>query len=142
MSWDANKVIVIATVLLLALLSWWLPSFLGRPVASLASAPRSDPDYYVENFTSTTMDKDGEPKYVLAARKLTHFPDDTAQLEQPRLSQYSKGAAPTHTTADSGRVYNDGKEIIMLGHVRVSRGLQDGAPGGDVTTPELHVVLE
>lgn len=142
MTWDSNKSIIAVVLLLLVALSLWLPSILIKPVISLNTEQRHEPDYHVENFTSTAMSERGEPKYVLRARKLTHYPDDdTSLLEKPQLTQYAPGASATHTTADRGKIYNDGKELLMLGNVRVTRGKDIAGPGGEVTTQELHIVL-
>ncbi len=142
MTWDSNKIIIAVALLLLLALSLWLPNALVKPVIGLSSAPRHEPDYHAENFTSTMMSAQGEPKYVLRGRKITHFPDDdTALLEQPQLTQYAPGAAPIHTTADRGKIYNHGKELLMLGNVRVTRGKDPAGPGGEISTQELHVVL-
>lgn len=141
MIWDSNKTII-AVVLLLLALSLWLPSVLVKPVIALNSTPRHEPDYHAENFISTMMNTQGEPKYVLRGRKITHFPDDdTSLLELPQLIQYTPGAAPIHTTADRGKIYNNGKELLMLGNVRVTRGKDPAGPGGEISTQELHVVL-
>ncbi len=142
MTWDSNKTIIAGVLLLLLALSLWLPNALVKPVIALNSAARHEPDYHAENFTSTMMSTQGEPKYVLHGRKITHYPDDdTSLLEQPRLTQYAPGTAPINTTADRGKIYNHGKELLMLGNVRVTRGKDLTGPGGEITTQELHVVL-
>jgi lipopolysaccharide export system protein LptC len=141
-TWDSNKTIIAVVLLLLVVLSLWLPNILIKPVISLNTEPRHEPDYHVENFTSTAMSEQGEPRYVLRAKKLTHYPDnDTSLLEKPELIQYAPGTSATHTTADRGKIYNDGKELLMLGNVRVTRGKDVTGPGGEVTTQELHIVL-
>ncbi len=142
MTWDSNKTIIAVVLLLLLGLSLWLPSALVKPVTALNNEPRHEPDYHAENFTSTMMNAQGKPKYVLRGRKITHFPDDnTSLLEQPQLTQYTQGAAPLHTTADRGKIYNHGKELLMLGNVRVTRGKDPSGPGGEISAQELHVVL-
>ena len=142
MTWDTNKTIIAIILFALAALSIWLPNMLITPVITLNSGPRHEPDYQVENFTSTTMDEQGEPKYVLQAKHLTHYPDtDTSMVDKPRLTQYMPGTPPVHTTADRGRIYNKGKELLMLGNVRITRGQNATSVGGEITTQELHVVL-
>ena len=142
MTWDSNKTIIAVVLLLLLGLSLWLPSALVKPVIALNSAPRHEPDYHADNFTSTMMNTQGKPKYVLRGRKIVHFPDDdTSLLELPQLTQYTPGAAAIHTTADRGKIYNQGKDLLMLGNVRVTRGKDLSGPGGEISTQELHVVL-
>lgn len=142
MTWNSNKTIIAVVLLLLLALSLWLPNAVVKPVIALNTAPRHEPDYHAENFTSTMMSAQGEPKYVLRGRKLTHFPDDnTSVLEHPHLTQYAPDMAPIHTTADRGRIYNNGKELLMQGNVRVTRGRGQAGAGGEINTQELHVVL-
>jgi lipopolysaccharide export system protein LptC len=142
MTWDSNKTIIAVVLLLLLGLSLWLPNALVKPVIALNGAPQHEPDYHAENFTSTMMSAQGRPKYVLRGRKLIHFPDDDISLlEQPQLTQYAPGTAPLHTTADRGKIYNHGKELLMQGNVRVTRGKDPSGPGGEISTQELHVVL-
>lgn len=142
MTWDSNKTIIAGVLVLLLALSLWLPNALVKPAITLSNGPRHEPDYHAENFTSTMMSTLGEPKYILRGRKITHYPDDdTSLLEQPRLTQYAPGTAPIYTTADRGKIYNHGKELLMLGNVRVTRGKDLTGPGGEIATQELHVVL-
>lgn len=142
MTWDTNKIIIAIILFALAALSVWLPNMLIKPVITLNSGQRHESDYQVENFTSTTMDEQGEPKYVLQAKHLTHYPDtDISTIDKPHLTQYAPDTPPVHTTADRGRIYNKGKELLMLGNVRITRGQNAASPGGEITTQELHIVL-
>ena len=142
MTWNSNKTIIAVVLLLLLGLSLWLPNALVKPVIGLNSVARDEPDFHAENFISTMMSTQGFPKYVLRGRKITHFPDDdTSILEKPQLTQYTPGSATTYTTADRGKIYNHGKDLLMLGNVRVSRGKDPAGPGGEISTQELHVVL-
>jgi lipopolysaccharide export system protein LptC len=142
MTWNSNKTIIAIVLLLLLGLSLWLPNALVKPVIALNSTPQHEPDYHAENFISTMMSAQGNPKYVLRGRKITHYPDDdTSLLEHPQLTQYTPGSATTHTSADRGKIYNHGKDLLMLGNVRVTRGKDQAGPGGEISTQELHVVL-
>ncbi len=136
-----NKTAVTLVLLVLAALTWWMPNALVAPTALFDQQTRHDPDYTIEIFTATAMDERGEKKYILSAKKLTHYPDDqTAHLLEPRLIQYQPGAAPVYTTADNGRTSRDQKYLLMTGNVRVTQGA-NGA-GGELRTQELRVYLE
>jgi len=143
MRWDLNKTIIAAILLALLVLSVWLPNALISPVISLNTGERNEPDYLIQDFTVTAMSTQGRPKYVLTAQSLVHYPSDkSAALTQPRLVQYTPGEPTVYTTADSGLVYNHGKELLMTGHVKVVRGQNKNQPGGDISTHELQVVLD
>jgi len=108
-----------------------------------AAQGRRDPDYYIEQFTTTGMDEDGTRRYTLKADRLVHYPDDnTALLDKPHLIQYPPGKAPTHTYAESGWVSADGDEVLLVGNVRVIRGAQAGDPGGVSTSDRMRVLLK
>jgi lipopolysaccharide export system protein LptC len=138
-----NYIAVVALLVALAALSWWLPTALTPPGNLFEGESRHEPDYTIYNFTATEMDTQGRRKYELQAAKLEHFADDdTAELTQPYLIQFPPDAAPVHTRADRGRAMSNGKEILMQGNVRVTRGASGTEPAGEVQTREMRVILE
>ncbi len=143
MNWQLNKVMIAVILLVLLILSIWLPNALITPVISMKTISGHEPDYEIQDFTLTAMNRQGQPRYKLSAQSLVHYPSDkSAALTQPRLTQFTPGQPPIYTSADSGRVYNRGKELLMTGHVKVVRGGSKNQPGGDVSTHELRIVLE
>lgn len=138
-----NLIAIAAVLLILAALSWWLPTALTPRGNLFTGESRHDPDYIIENFVATEMTPQGQPKHELRAAKLVHYADDdSAELTKPYLIQYSADAAAVHTRADRGQVSPDGKQILMRGNVRVTRGGSGDDPGGEVQTQEMRVILE
>ena len=138
-----NRLAITTVLVALAALSWWLPNALTPRGSLFDGENRHDPDYTIENFVATEMNIQGQPKHELRAVKLVHYADDdTSDLTQPYLIQYSPGTAPIHTRADRGQVAPDGKQILMRGNVRVTRGISGVDPGGEVQTQEMRVILE
>ncbi|HJX19042.1 MAG TPA: LPS export ABC transporter periplasmic protein LptC [Acidiferrobacterales bacterium] len=138
-----NRLAVVAVLVALAALSWWLPNALTPRSGLFDSESRHEPDYIIENFIATEMNAQGLRKHELRAAKLEHYADDdSADLTQPYLIQFPPDAAPVHTRADRGRVSPDGKEILMQGNVRVTRGASGADPAGEVQTREMRVILE
>ena len=138
-----NRLAVAAVLFALAALAWWLPNALPPRGNLFDSESRHEPDYTIENFTATEMNAQGRRKHELRAERLAHYADDdTSDLTQPYLIQYPPDAAPIHTRADRGRVSPDGKEILMQGNVRVTRGASGADPAGEVQTREMRVILE
>lgn len=141
----SNRVVILAILGLLGVLSLWLPTALIVPVVKFDGAARHDPDYYVRNFTLRAMDARGQPRYLLSGASLNHYPDDdSTHLEQPRLTQYQPDQVVLYTTADRGRLSADGKELLMRGNVKVIRSgaAESGDGGGEVRTQEMSVLLE
>lgn len=104
---------------------------------------RHDPDYYIENFTATGLDKDGKRRFVIEAERMAHFPDDdTALFDNPHVIEYEEGQAPRHTYSDSGWMNSTGDEILLTGNVRivVEAGV-DGA-GGTIRAKRMRILLD
>jgi lipopolysaccharide export system protein LptC len=138
-----NRYAIIAGLAALAVLSWWLPWRLADRGADVDIEIRHEPDYTIENFTAIAMDASGWRKHELRAARLDHYPDDdTVELDKPYLVQYSPNGPPTHTRADHGTTTSDGKEILMRGNVRVTRGSASQQPAGEVVAQEMRVILE
>jgi lipopolysaccharide export system protein LptC len=114
----------------LAALTLWLERMVDVPRGSQPNVLEHDPDFIVEQFTATSLDKGGRPEYRLAARRMTHYPDDeTTELEEPRLVQYREGGPPVRISAERGTVTKDGEEVRLYGNVVVVReGTRGRAP--------------
>lgn len=104
---------------------------------------RHDPDYYIENFTATGLDKNGDRKFVIEAQRMAHFPDDdTALLDFPHVIEFRKGYAPRHTYADSGWMSASGDEILLTGNVRIVIEADEQGPGGEMRAKKMRILLD
>ncbi len=136
------KLAVLLSLLALGALFMWLPNgLLLRPAPD--NEKRHEPDYIIEKFVATAMDEQGRLKHELRANRLEHFADDdTMELEQPYLIQYAPDAPPLHTRADRGSTRGEGKDILMRGNVRMTRGAAASGPAGEVVAQEMRVLLQ
>ncbi len=104
---------------------------------------RHDPDYYIENFTATGLDKNGDRKFVIEAQRMAHFPDDdTALLDFPHVIEFRKGYAPRHTYADSGWMSSSGDEILLTGNVRIVIEAGEQGAGGEMRAKKMRILLD
>lgn len=104
---------------------------------------RHDPDYYIENFTATGLDKNGQRRFVIEAERMAHFPDDdTALLDFPHVIEYEVGMAPRHTYADSGWMSSSGDEILLTGNVRIVVEADERGPGGTMKAKRMRILLD
>lgn len=119
--------------------------WLSEQVAPLPPAPdykaRHDPDVIVDNFSAMMMDERGAPRYLVAAQKLEHYPDnDSTYLQEPRLTSPSPGRPPIHVAAASGEVSRNGDEIFLHDAVKIVREASATQHELVVTTSYLHAV--
>ncbi len=128
-------------LILFAALTLWLDRVVQPGEPKLDGSTRHEPDYIVENFSSATLDLNGQPHYTLAAVKMTHYPDDkTTQLQRPHFMRFAPNAAPTHIYAQRGVVTEDGKEAYLYDQVRVVREAFGEASELSLDTSFLHVI--
>lgn len=107
---------------LMALLTFWIYQTVEEQGSKIDGSNRHDPDYFMENFVTTQTDIEGKLSYVLAAAKMTHYPDDdTTELEQPKFTQYTTDKPYTKIEGRHANVSPDGEEIEILDDVVVIR---------------------
>jgi lipopolysaccharide export system protein LptC len=118
----SNTLFPLALIAGLTLLSFWLQHVVQGPEKENNAKLRHDPDFIVENFTSTSMNKQGRPTSKLTAIEMRHFPDDeSTELKQPKLVQLEEAGPPVHVTAERGKVNGTGEEVRLYGNVVVWR---------------------
>ncbi|MFK5913269.1 MAG: LPS export ABC transporter periplasmic protein LptC [Woeseiaceae bacterium] len=80
------------------------------------------PDYFLKNFTSTTMDETGKPSYKVKAAYLEHFPDnDSMKLEYPLFSFYENNIKTWTVKADEALLFNKDEVIKLKGNVLLNK---------------------
>ena len=136
-----NTVFSLALAAGLAALSMWLERMVQAPAVGQPNSLEHDPDFIVERFTATNLDKAGRPESRLSARRMTHYPDDeTTELEEPRLVQFREQGPPVRISAERGTVTKDGEEVRLYGNVLVVREGTKGRPELQMETTFLQVL--
>jgi lipopolysaccharide export system protein LptC len=126
---------------LLAALSYWLDRSVQPSTPKRDGSTRHDPDYIVESFNATRLNSMGTPRHILAAAKMTHYPDnDSTLLERPHFTQLEKGHSPLHIMANSGQVSSNGKDLYFTGNVQVIREAYGNHSQFSLNTESLHVI--
>ena len=140
---QTETLLYIAILSLVGLFGLWLQNFVLEDTIELEVVEvTQDPDYYIENFTATGLDKNGKRRFVIRAKRMAHFPhDDTQLFDFPHVTQYEEGVAPRHTYADSGWMNSTGDEIIMTDNVKVVVEASADNPGGTINTKRLRLLL-
>ncbi len=107
---------------LMALLTFWIYQTVEEQGAVKNGSNRHDPDYMMENFVTTQTDTTGKLRYILAANKMVHYPDDdTTVLEQPKFTQFATDKPYTKIKGKSANVSPNGEEIEIIDDVVVLR---------------------
>lgn len=107
---------------LMALFTFWIYQTVEEQASSVDGSNRHDPDYTMDNFVTTQTDASGKLRYVLAAAKMVHYPDDdTTVLEQPKFTQYATDKPYTKIEGQRANVSPDGEEIEIFDDVVVIR---------------------
>ncbi|HEX6829190.1 MAG TPA: LPS export ABC transporter periplasmic protein LptC [Burkholderiales bacterium] len=128
-------------LLVLALLTLWLERTVELAGIQSPKGDRHDPDFVVEHLTAVKSGPDGQPRQLLSARKMVHYPDDdSAHLAEPRFTRLDPGGPPLTMRAERGVVSSDGEHVYLTGAVRVVR--DDPGPRGPLTlaTETLHLI--
>ena len=135
-----NTLFSLALAAGLAALTMWLERAVQAPTGSHPSGLEHEPDFIVERFTATSLDKGGRPESRLTARRMVHYPDDqTTELEEPRLVQFREPGPPMRISAERGTVTKDGEEVRLYGNVVVRREATKTRPELKMETTYLQV---
>jgi len=133
----AASLFPLAMLLLLAALTFWLNRVIqsDNPHGPL----RHDPDYWAERFELRRFDIGGKLQHTLVAEKLLHYPDDdTTVVTAPHLIYHQQ--PPSEMSARMAYIGRDGKEVDLVGDVRVIRhAAVDGMPDTVAESRTLQV---
>ncbi|RDH81367.1 MAG: LPS export ABC transporter periplasmic protein LptC [endosymbiont of Galathealinum brachiosum] len=109
--------ITLAIFILIAIGSFWFLQDLTKEPITEKKPDSQFPDYFMENFSVTNMNAQGQPEYILKAKKMLHFSDDDrAELEQPFINFLQTN---TNITLQSSRAVFLEKENIIHLHDKV-----------------------
>jgi len=128
---------------ILAIGSAWLLNRLTDDKSTSTVLLRHDPDYYMEDFSTLTMEQDGTPKNKLFAEYMAHYPDDnTIELHKPKLEVYRKNETPIFIIADKGWVTADNEVILLSGAVKLWQDNIDGIRELEINTSDVKILTQ
>lgn len=133
----------IGVLILLVASSAWVLNTLEPEQLTPVESRGHLPDFFVENFVTTTMDEHGLPKQRLRAEYMAHFPDtDTNEFTRPYLIMYRQDADPWHVQSERGWLSASGEVMFLLGRVLIWRNAPDGSVRMEIQTEDLRVLPE
>ena len=137
----SQRALVFGGLFLAAAATAWLLQLLGEDTPA-AGEVYHDPDYYMEDFTTLTLEDDGSPKSKLHAVYMAHYPtDDTTELLKPTMEIYRPERPPLNVSADKGWVTSDNEVILLRGGVRMWEDDAAGERTLQVDTSEARILL-
>ena len=121
--------------------TYWLDQQVQPVPAKPDANKRHDPDAIMENFSATKMNILGVPGFVLAAKKMLHYPDDdSTTLENPHIDMFSADNPTIHVIARIGTVSSNGDEIFLHDKVEVLREANTRQDELTLHTEYLHII--
>jgi lipopolysaccharide export system protein LptC len=128
-------------LLLLLGATYWLNLQVQHLPHETDSSKRHDPDFIVSKFSATTLNKQGEPHFVLSAQQMVHYPDDdSSHLEDLKLESLSPKQPPIYTYAKRGEISSKGNEIFLRDEVKLVRASSNTQSEMTIRTTYLHAI--
>jgi len=135
------KIVIVLS--LLAIGSTWLLNRLSETGSTEISVLRHDPDNYMHDLTTLTMNQDGSVKNKLYADYMAHYPDDnTIELINPRLDIFRPDKPPTIITAEKGWVTEDNEVILLSGKTRLIQLDAEGVRELEIITSDVRILMD
>ncbi|MEX2354065.1 MAG: LPS export ABC transporter periplasmic protein LptC [Gammaproteobacteria bacterium] len=137
-----SRRIILFVLLASAATAGWLMNYLVQTETVTDEALYLDPDYYMEDFTVTSMDESGSPLNRLYAVYMEHNPvDNTFELYEPEMEVFRENKLPLFITAEKGWVTNNNEVILLRGKVRLWEENESGEVILNVDTTEVRVLI-
>ena len=137
------RLFILALLIGAAAGSAWLLNWLSADPGNALQADARAPDYYMEDFTTLTMNQDGEPKNKLSADFLAHYPhNNSTELVRPRMEIFREDKLPLYINAETGRLTGDDDTILLQGIVEMREYDDAGSAVLEVNTSQVKVLLE
>tara|TARA_B100001250_G_scaffold182322_1_gene156880 strand:+ start:764 stop:1336 length:573 start_codon:yes stop_codon:yes gene_type:complete len=131
------------TLIIVAGLSYWLLDMLIIDDKEALAKLAHHPDYYMENFNTLKMNKEGTPKNHLSASYMAHYPDDnTTELDYPELKIFRENKLPINVRADKGWVTSSNEVILLTGNVHLYQLNDSGEMSLELMTKDARILID
>lgn len=133
--------LILLPALLLLAVVYWISTTVEPPTQKINGTQRHDPDFFVENFSATTLTEQGIPRFTLSAAKMLHYPDDdSTHLENIQLASVQPDRPTLHIFALNGILSDRGEEVFLQDQVQIIREAPGKQSDMRFTTTFLHVI--
>jgi len=105
--------ISLVLVIIIGIFSLWFQEDGKQQLEDIILPSERLPDYFMENFSVTNMDANGQVGYIVSAARMIHFTDnDNAELELPIIK--FKQNDTNFTLQATRAVYQKNKNLVYL----------------------------
>ncbi|MCL1886968.1 MAG: LPS export ABC transporter periplasmic protein LptC [Betaproteobacteria bacterium] len=134
--------VIFAIAVILVAGSAWLNMVLKRSAVNETSGlPRTDPDYYIDNFRYFKLKLTGKADYELTGKKMTHYPDnDSYLINFPVMESLDERQRLQVTYSDWAYIEDENSKIHMHENVAVLRPPTKDTEAFRMTTEYLLVL--
>jgi len=138
----ARSVTVFASLIAFVAISAWILNQLVEKEDEFKSATLHAPDYYMEDFTTTSMDEEGKLKNKLYAVYMAHYShNNTTELLKPKLEFFRNHKPPLSMTADKGWVTAGNEVILLNGNVEIWENDEAGNISLQINTDKAKILV-
>ncbi|MDH4235127.1 MAG: LPS export ABC transporter periplasmic protein LptC [Gallionella sp.] len=125
----------------LLVFTYWLNHLARSEPPKPDTGKRHDPDAIIENFSAIKLNEQGTPQFIMAAKKMLHYPDDDSTvLEVPHLTSLSAERPAIHAIARRGIFSSKGDEVFLHEDVEVLREAGPAQNELRIQTEYLHFI--
>ena len=134
------KIILLTLLLAIGGWAWWHNQQRVDTLTREKVLPAQEMDYFIEDFSVTTMTPKGKPARTLSASEMLHFRDTgITKLEQPLVRIYNQSAANWMVESEQGELSEDGKKLLLSGAVEIHRSATPSIRAMHISTSNLRV---
>jgi lipopolysaccharide export system protein LptC len=131
----------LAALMGLVAFTFWLERQVRMDAYRTTRPASNEPDVIIDNFNASKMGPDGALRYLLHARRMTHYPaGDTSKLDKVSFETRSPDQPTIRVTAEGGTVTQAGEMVVMEGNVVMNAEATDTAPAWTLSTEKLTVL--
>lgn len=130
---------VLAILIIVAIFALWLQEDVKKAPDIDSQTSTRFPDYFMENFSITSMNEAGAPAYTLKAKKMLHYSDeDYSELENPQMI-FSDTNSHFTIHASSAKFQQSNNLIHLHDNVIIQRGASKNQSELSIYTDYLKI---
>ncbi len=121
-----HYITLLLLIILLAIISGWIFDSMEQKQFNRKEQKQHIPDYFLKNFSATTMNTEGKPAYRSTAALMQHYPDDNSlYFEQPGFQLYENGVPRWQASAQTASGYQGKSQLNLKGKVVLRELVKD-----------------